>query len=471
MAFDSLTDKLNSIFSKLSGKGKLTESDVKSAMREVKMALLEADVNFKVVKQFVSSVQERAVGEEVMNGLNPAQMVIKIVNEEMTSLMGSETTELQLQPGKQMTVVMMVGLQGAGKTTTAAKIAGKFKQKGKKPLLVALDIYRPAAIKQLQVNGEKQGVDVFTMGDRHDPADIAKAAIEHANKNKENLVILDTAGRLQIDEEMMQELEDIKKAVTVHQTILVVDAMTGQEAVNVAKTFDEKVGVDGVILSKMDGDTRGGAALSIKAVTGKPILYVGMGEKLSDLEQFYPDRMAGRILGMGDVLTLIDKAQQNLDKQDEQESRDMVSHLKKGKFDFNDYLNSLKQMRKMGGLSSVLGMLPGMGINKDQIDNMIDEKQLKRTEAIVLSMTPEERANPKLLTPQRKFRIAKGSGNDIADVNRFIKQFNQMSKMMKQSGVGKKGKRRRNANPFGGMGGMGGFGGMGGMGGRGGFPF
>ena len=470
MAFDSLTDKLNSIFSKLSGKGKLTESDVKSAMREVKMALLEADVNFKVVKQFVSSVQERAVGEEVMNGLNPAQMVIKIVNEEMTSLMGSETTELQLQPGKQMTVVMMVGLQGAGKTTTAAKIAGKFKQKGKKPLLVALDIYRPAAIKQLQVNGEKQGVDVFTMGDRHDPADIAKAAIEHADKNKENLVILDTAGRLQIDEEMMQELEDIKKAVTVHQTILVVDAMTGQEAVNVAKTFDEKVGVDGVILSKMDGDTRGGAALSIKAVTGKPILYVGMGEKLSDLEQFYPDRMAGRILGMGDVLTLIDKAQQNLDKQDEQESRDMVSHLKKGKFDFNDYLNSLKQMRKMGGLTSVLGMLPGMGISKDQIENMVDEKQLKRTEAIVLSMTPEERMNPKLLTPQRKFRIAKGSGNDIAEVNRFIKQFNQMSKLMKQAG-GKKGKRRRNANPFGGMGGMGGFGGMGGMGGRGGFPF
>ena len=467
MAFDSLTDKLNSIFSKLSGKGRLTESDVKSAMREVKMALLEADVNFKVVKQFVNAVQERAVGEEVMNGLNPAQMVIKIVNEEMTSLMGSETTELALQPGKQMTVVMMVGLQGAGKTTTAAKIAGKFKQKGKKPLLVALDIYRPAAIKQLQVNGEKQGVEVFTMGDRHDPADIAKAAIEHAAKNKENLVILDTAGRLQIDEAMMQELENIKDAVTVHQTLLVVDAMTGQEAVNVAKTFDEKVGVDGVILSKMDGDTRGGAALSIKAVTGKPILYVGMGEKLSDLEQFYPDRMAGRILGMGDVLTLIDKAQQALDKQDEQDSRDMVSHLKKGKFDFNDYLNSLRQMRKMGGLSSILGMMPGMGISKDQLENVIDEKQLKRTEAIVLSMTPEERMNPKLLTPQRKYRIAKGSGNDIADVNRFIKQFNQMSKMMKQAG-GKKGKRRRNVNPFGGMGGMGGYGGMGG---RGGFPF
>ena len=468
MAFDSLTDKLNSIFSKLSGKGRLTESDVKSAMREVKMALLEADVNFKVVKQFVNAVQERAVGEEVMNGLNPAQMVIKNVNEEMTSLMGSETTELALQPGKQMTVVMMVGLQGAGKTTTAAKIAGKFKQKGKKPLLVALDIYRPAAIKQLQVNGEKQGVEVFTMGDRHDPADIAKAAIEHAAKNKENLVILDTAGRLQIDEAMMQGLENSKDAVTVHQTLLVVDAMTGQEAVNVAKTFDEKVGVDGVILSKMDGDTRGGAALSIKAVTGKPILYVGMGEKLSDLEQFYPDRMAGRILGMGDVLTLIDKAQQALDKQDEQDSRDMVSHLKKGKFDFNDYLNSLRQMRKMGGLSSILGMMPGMGISKDQLENVIDEKQLKRTEAIVLSMTPEERMNPKLLTPQRKYRIAKGSGNDIADVNRFIKSFNQMSKVMKQAG-GKKGKRRRNANPFGGMGGMGGFGGMGGR--RGGFPF
>ena len=470
MAFDSLTEKLNSIFSKLSGKGKLTESDVKAAMREVKMALLEADVNFKVVKQFVSSVQERAVGEEVMSGLNPAQMVIKIVNEEMTELMGSETTELQLQPGKQMTVIMMVGLQGAGKTTTAAKIAGKFKQKGKKPLLVALDIYRPAAIKQLQINGEKQGVEVFTMGDRHDPADIAKAAIEHASKNKENLVILDTAGRLQIDEAMMKELEDIKKAVTVHQTILVVDAMTGQEAVNVAKTFDDKVGVDGVILAKMDGDTRGGAALSIKAVTGKPILYVGMGEKLSDLEQFYPDRMASRILGMGDVLTLIDKAQQALDKQDEQDSRDMVSHLKKGKFDFNDYLNSLKQMRKMGGLSSVLGMLPGLGLKKDQLESVIDDKQLKRTEAIVLSMTPEERMNPKLLTPQRKYRIAKGSGNDIADVNRFIKQFNQMSKMMKQAG-GKKGKRRRNVNPFGGMGGMGGMGGYGGMGGRGGFPF
>ena len=475
MAFDSLTDKLNKIFNGLRGKGKLTESDVKTAMREVKMALLEADVNFKVVRDFVNSVQERAIGEEVMNGLNPAQMVIKIVNDEMIKLMGSETTELELQPGKQMTVIMMVGLQGAGKTTTAAKIAGKYKQKGKKPLLVALDVYRPAAIKQLQVNGEKQGVEVFTMGDRHKPADIAKAAIEHAAKNGENLVILDTAGRLQIDDSMMEELQDVKNAVTVHQTLLVVDAMTGQEAVNVAKTFDEKVGVDGVILAKMDGDTRGGAALSIKAVTGKPILYVGMGEKLSDLEQFYPDRMASRILGMGDVLTLIDKAQQSLDEQDEAEAKEMTSHLKKGKFDFNDYLNSLKQMRKMGGLSSVLSMMPGLGVSKDQLESAVDEKQLKRTEAIVLSMTPEERANPKILTPQRKYRIAKGSGNDIAEVNRFIKQFNQMAKIMKQTGGSskgsKKGRRRRNNNPYGGMGGFGGLGGFGGMGGKGGFPF
>ncbi len=475
MAFDSLTDKLNKIFNGLRGKGKLTESDVKTAMREVKMALLEADVNFKVVRDFVNSVQERAIGEEVMNGLNPAQMVIKIVNDEMIKLMGSDTTELELQPGKQMTVIMMVGLQGAGKTTTAAKIAGKYKQKGKKPLLVALDVYRPAAIKQLQVNGEKQGVEVFTMGDRHKPADIAKAAIEHAAKNGENLVILDTAGRLQIDDSMMEELQDVKNAVTVHQTLLVVDAMTGQEAVNVAKTFDEKVGVDGVILAKMDGDTRGGAALSIKAVTGKPILYVGMGEKLSDLEQFYPDRMASRILGMGDVLTLIDKAQQSLDEQDEAEAKEMTSHLKKGKFDFNDYLNSLKQMRKMGGLSSVLSMMPGLGVSKDQLESAVDEKQLKRTEAIVLSMTPEERANPKILTPQRKYRIAKGSGNDIAEVNRFIKQFNQMAKIMKQTGGSskgsKKGRRRRNNNPYGGMGGFGGLGGFGGMGGKGGFPF
>jgi signal recognition particle subunit SRP54 len=338
MAFESLTDKLNEVFRNLSGKGRLTESDVKAAMREVKMALLEADVNFKVVKKFVSTVQDRAIGADVMNGLNPGQMVIKIVNEEMTSLMGSETTEIRLEPGRDATVIMMAGLQGAGKTTTAAKLAGKFKSKGRKPLLVALDVYRPAAIKQLQVNGEKQGVDVFALEDGTRPAQIALAAMEHARKNGETVVILDTAGRLQIDEAMMEELSDIKDAVTVHQTILVVDAMTGQEAVNVAKTFDEKVGVDGVILTKMDGDTRGGAALSIKAVTGKPILYIGMGEKLSDLEQFYPDRMASRILGMGDVLTLIDKAQEALDKEDEEKTRDMAGRVRKGKFDFNDYL-------------------------------------------------------------------------------------------------------------------------------------
>ena len=298
MAFESLTDKLQNVFKKLKGKGRLTEADVKVALKEVKMALLEADVNFKVVKQFTKSVQEKAIGQDVMNGLNPGQMVIKIVNEELINLMGSETTEIQLQPGKAITVIMMAGLQGAGKTTTTAKLAGKFKLKGKKPLLVACDVYRPAAIKQLQVNGEKQGVEVFSMGENHKPANIARAAIEHAQKNGNDLVILDTAGRLHIDEDMMAELEEIKEEVEVHQTILVIDAMTGQDAVNVAKEFNEKVGIDGVIVTKLDGDTRGGAALSVKAVTGKPILYVGMGEKLSDLEQFYPDLMASRILGM-----------------------------------------------------------------------------------------------------------------------------------------------------------------------------
>ena len=312
MAFESLSDKLQNVFKKLRSKGRLTEADVKEAMKEVKMALLEADVNFKVVKQFVRSVEERAVGTEVLTNLNPGQMVIKIVNEEMTSLMGSDTTELTMQPGKAITVIMMCGLQGAGKTTTTAKIAGKLKQKGKRPLLVACDVYRPAAIEQLKINGQKQEVEVFSMGTDHSPVDIAKAAIEHAEKNNENVVILDTAGRLHIDEDMMTELIKIKENVDVHQTLLVVDAMTGQDAVNVAKEFDDKIGVTGVVLTKMDGDTRGGAALSVKAVTGKPILYVGMGEKLSDLEQFYPDRMANRILGMGDVLTLIEKAQENV---------------------------------------------------------------------------------------------------------------------------------------------------------------
>ena len=451
MAFESLTEKLQNVFKNLRSKGRLTEEDVKAALKEVKMALLEADVNFKVVKQFIKTVEERAVGADVMNGLNPGQMVIKIVNEELIALMGSESAEIQLQPGKAITVLMMCGLQGAGKTTTTAKLAGKFKQKGKKCLLVACDVYRPAAIKQLQVNGEKQGVDVFSMGENQSPVDIAKAAIEHAQKNGHNLVILDTAGRLHIDEQMMTELKEIKENVEVHQTILVVDVMTGQDAVNVAKEFDEKVGIDGVILSKMDGDSRGGAALSVKAVTGKPIFYAGMGEKLSDLEQFYPDRMANRILGMGDVLTLIEKAQESMDI-DEEKEKQMAAKMKKGKFDFEDYLESMKQMRKMGGLSSILSMMPGMGISGADLEGAIDEKQMARMEAIVLSMTVEERQNPKLLNPSRKHRIAKGAGVDIAVVNRFIKQFEQSKKMMKQlPGMmgGKKGRRG-----FGGFGGM-----------------
>ncbi len=448
MAFESLTDKLQNVFKNLRSKGRLTEEDVKAALKEVKMALLEADVNFKVVKQFVKSIETRAVGADVMNGLNPGQMVIKIVNEELVALMGSETTEIQLQPGKSLTVIMMCGLQGAGKTTTTAKIAGKLKLKGKKPLLVACDIYRPAAIKQLQINGEKQEVDVFSMGENHKPADIAKAALEHAKKNGHNVVILDTAGRLHIDEEMMAELQEIKEDVEVHQTLLVVDAMTGQDAVNVAKEFDEKVGISGVVLSKMDGDTRGGAALSVKAVTGKPILYVGMGEKLSDLEQFYPDRMAGRILGMGDVLSLIDKVQASIDI-DEEKEKEMAARMKKGKFDFNDYLESMKQMKKMGGLASILGMMPGMGRQMGDIESMVDEKQLSRTEAIVLSMTPAERENPKLLNLSRKSRIARGAGEDIAVVNRFVKQFEQSQKMMKQLPGMMGGKRGRGM--FGGM--------------------
>lgn len=447
MAFESLTDKLQNVFKNLRSKGRLTEEDVKTALREVKLALLEADVNFKVVKQFIKAVEERAVGADVMNGLNPGQMVIKIVHEEMISLMGSETTEIKMQPGKAITTIMMCGLQGAGKTTTTAKIAGKLKQKGKKPLLVACDVYRPAAIKQLQINGEKQQVDVFSMGENHSPVDIAKAAIEHAKKNGHNVVILDTAGRLHIDEDMMSELIQIKSQVEVHQSLLVVDAMTGQDAVTVAKEFDDKIGIDGVILSKMDGDTRGGAALSVKAVTGKPILYVGMGEKLSDLEQFYPDRMASRILGMGDVLSLIEKAQENIDI-DEAKGKEMASRMKKGKFDFNDYLESMKQMKSMGGIGSILGML-GMGKQMGNLEGMVDEKQLARTEAIILSMTPKERENPKLLNLSRKGRIAKGAGVDIAVVNRFVKQFEQSQKMMKQMPGMLGGKRGRGG--FGGM--------------------
>ena len=449
MAFDSLTEKLQNVFKNLRSKGRLTEDDVKAALREVKMALLEADVNFKVVKNFVKSVQERAVGQDVMSGLNPGQMVIKIVNDELVNLMGSETTEIKFQPGSQKTVIMMMGLQGAGKTTTTAKLAGKFKLKGKKPLLVACDVYRPAAIKQLQINGEKQGVEVFSMGDNQKPANIAKAALEHAEKNGNNVIILDTAGRLHIDEEMMEELQEIKNTVEVHQSILVVDAMTGQDAVNVAENFNEKIGIDGVIVTKLDGDTRGGAALSIKAVTGCPILYVGMGEKLSDLEQFYPDRMASRILGMGDVLSLIEKAGEEID---EEQARKMTEKLKKSQFEFEDYLESMKQMRKMGGLGSIMNMLPGLGgmggLGKGKmpdIDADDAEQKMARVEAIIYSMTIKERQNPDIITPQRKRRIAAGAGVDISEVNKMMKQFEQMRKMMKSfpgmmGGKGKKGK-------------------------------
>lgn len=432
MAFDSLSQKLQNVFKNLRSKGRLTEDDVKAALKEVKMALLEADVNFKVVKQFTKAVQERAIGSDVMNGLNPGQMVIKIVNEEMVSLMGSETTEITLRPGQQISVIMMVGLQGAGKTTTTAKIAGKLKLKGKKPLLAACDVYRPAAIEQLKINGEKQEVEVFSMGDKNKPVNIARAAVEHAAKNGNHVVILDTAGRLHIDEEMMQELIEIKEQVDVAQTILVVDAMTGQDAVNVAGMFDEKIGIDGVVLTKLDGDTRGGAALSIRAVTGKPIFYVGMGEKLSDLEQFYPDRMANRILGMGDVLTLIEKAQSEMDI-DEDRARDMQKRLKKADFTFDDYLLSMEQMNKMGGLGSILSMLPGMGGGRmPDIDEAEAEKSMARTTSIIYSMTKKERSNPSLLNPSRKHRIAKGAGVDISEVNRLVKQFEQTKKMMKQ---------------------------------------
>lgn len=442
MAFD-LTEKLQNVFKNLRSKGRMTEEDVKAALKEVKMALLEADVNFKVVKNFVKKVQERAVGQDVLNSLTPGQMVVKLVNEELVALMGSETTEIALRPSNEITVLLMCGLQGAGKTTTTAKIAGKLKKKGRKPLLVACDVYRPAAIDQLKINGEKQDVEVFAMGTNHKPVDIAKAAMEHASKNGLNVVILDTAGRLHVDEDMMAELQEIQAGVAVDQKILVVDAMTGQDAVNVASTFNEKIGIDGVILTKLDGDTRGGAALSIKAVTGCPILFVGMGEKLSDLEQFHPDRMASRILGMGDVLTLIEKAEAEIDQD---KAKEMEKKFRKAEFDFNDFLDQLAQMKKMGGIQSILSMLPGMGLPADL---NIDDDVFKSTEAIIYSMTREERGNPAIINPSRKRRIAKGAGVDISEVNKLIKQFEQSKKMMKQmSGMmGGKGKRRRGGMP------------------------
>ncbi len=452
MAFESLTEKLQNVFKKLRGKGRLTEEDVKSAMKEVKMALLEADVNYKVVRQFTKSVQEKAVGSDVLEGLNPGQTVIKLVNDELVELMGSENTDIGLKPSNEVTVIMMAGLQGAGKTTTTAKLASKFLSQGRKPLLVACDVYRPAAITQLEVNAAKVGVDVFSMGDKQSPVDIAKAAYEHAKAKGYNVMLIDTAGRLHIDEDMMRELAQIREALTVDKTILVVDAMTGQDAVNVSEAFEREVGIDGVILTKLDGDSRGGAALSIRAVCGKPILFVGMGEKAEDLEPFYPDRMASRILGMGDVLSLIEKAQASVD---EAKATQLAEKIKKASFDFNDYLDSMSQVKQMGGISSILGMLPGMGGKVKDIDAMIDEKDLARKEAIVQSMTPKERANPDLINLSRKQRIAKGCGLSMDEVNRFIKQFDQTRKMMKKMPGMMKGKGKKGM-----MGGFGGFGGF-----------
>ena len=423
MAFENLSEKLQNVFKNLRGKGRLTEDDVKAGLKEVRMALLEADVNFKVVKQFVKSVEERAIGSDVLESLTPGQQVIKIVNEELVNLMGGEGERLVLKPSM---VIMMVGLQGAGKTTTAAKLAGKFKSQGRRPLLVACDVYRPAAIDQLQKNGEKVGVPVFSMGTGAKPTEIVQEAMKLAKEQSYNVVIIDTAGRLHIDDDMMAELSEIKKVQNVDATLLTVDAMTGQDAVNVAAEFSEKVGIDGVILTKLDGDARGGAALSIKAVTDKPIYYAGMGEKLTDLEEFHPDRMAGRILGMGDMLTLIEKAQETYD---EEQAKKTAEKLRKSEFDFNDYLDAMAQMQKMGGLASIMSMMPGMG-GKNMPE--VDEKQLHRIEAMIYSMTPEERANPKLLNPSRRNRIARGCGQDIASVNRVVKQFEQMKKMQKQ---------------------------------------
>lgn len=437
MAFESLSEKIQNVFKKLRGKGVLTEDDVKAALKEVRMALLEADVNFKVVKQFTKAVQERAVGTDVMNSLTPGQMVIKIVNEEMVKLLGSETTELELKPSNEITIIMMVGLQGSGKTTTAAKIAGKLKAKGRKPMLVACDVYRPAAVRQLEVNAAKQQVEFFSMGTNVSPVDISKAAVEHARKNGFNVVIIDTAGRLHIDEAMMEELQAIKAAVPVTQTVLVVDAMTGQDAVNVAGTFDEKINIDGIVVTKFDGDTRGGAALSIRSVTGKPILYVGMGEKLSDLEQFYPDRMASRILGMGDILSLIEKAQAQVD---EEKAKEMSQKFRKADFDFNDFLEQFRQIRQMGGIGDLMNMIPGMS-GKIKDTDMPDDGQILRIESIILSMTPAERARPDIINPSRKKRIANGAGVDITEVNRLMKQYEQSKKMMKQfSGMMNKGR-------------------------------
>ena len=439
MAFEGLSEKLNAVFKRLKGRGVLTEADVKEAMREVKMALLEADVSYKVVKDFIGKVTERAVGTDVLASLTPAQQVIKIVNEELIALMGNENARINY-PSKPPCIIMMVGLQGSGKTTHAAKLAKYFKDQGKRPLLAACDVYRPAAINQLQVVGEKAGVKVFEMG-QINPVTIAKEAVKHAADHGNEVVILDTAGRLHIDEQLMDELKSIKEETNPHEIMLVVDAMTGQDAVNVAKAFDDALGITGVLMSKLDSDTRGGAALSVLAVTGKPIKFVGTGEKLDDFEQFHPQRMASRILGIGDMLTLIERAQSTID---EDEAQRLANKLKEEKgFDMNDLLEQMKQIKKMGPIKQIVGMLPGVGDKLKDVD--IDDRQLLRIEAMITSMTPAERAKPSIINPNRKKRIAAGSGNTVADVNRLLRQFEEMQKMMKQLGVmGKNGKGKKN---------------------------
>ena len=439
MAFENLSNKLQDVFKQLRGKGKLTEADVKTAMREVKIALLEADVNFKIVKNFIKTVTERAVGTEVLEGLNPGQQVIKIVNEELISLMG--TTQSQLTFAKRPpTVYMMVGLQGAGKTTSSGKLAGQLRKQGRNPLLVACDVYRPAAIKQLQVVGKNYNIPVFEMGDKLSPVEISKKALEYAAENRNDVILIDTAGRLHINEELMQELQDIKEVVKPQEILLVVDAMTGQDAVTVAESFDSQLGIDGIIMTKLDGDARGGAALSVRSVTNKPIKYIGMGEKMEDLEPFYPDRMASRILGMGDVLTLIDKVQQNID---EQEAKEMQKKMLSNEFTLEDFLSQMQQIKKMGPLKDLMGMIPGMNkFNLDEALNGVDpSKEMAKTEAIIQSMTREERLNPSILNGPRKKRIANGSGRSIAEVNRLLKQFEEMKKMMKQMNNMQKGKK------------------------------
>jgi len=444
LAFEGLAEKLQNTLKKLRGAGKLSEKDVKDAMREVKMALLEADVSFKVVKEFITKVTERAVGQEVLDSLTPGQQVIKIVNEQMTELMGNTNSKIIFSP-KPPTILMMVGLQGAGKTTTCGKLGLLLKKQGKNPLLVAGDVYRPAAIKQLQVVGSQVGIEVFAMGDKVSPVDISKAAAAHALKNGNDVVIIDTAGRLHINEELMDELADIKENVKPTEILLVVDSMTGQDAVNVAESFNEKLGIDGVILTKLDGDTRGGAALSVKAITGKPIKFAGMGEKLNELEPFHPDRMASRILGMGDVLSLIEKAQSAFD---EKKAVELERKIRTQQFTFDDFLDQLQQMKKMGPLSSILEMLPGM--NPSKLKGMeVDDKELVKVEAIIRSMTKKERHNPDIINGSRRKRIAAGSGTSIQDVNRVMKNFEQSKKMMKQfAGMEKDMKKGKMKMPF-----------------------